>query len=79
MSMFNAIDLTGQGKRGEVYFKFRRSQDVREEIPARTLDVSLPWETKRNGMETAATNLKENGSLSLQRWYSDPRKQVTGS
>ena len=39
----------------------------------------LALETKSNGMETAVTNLKENDIPSLQRWYSDSRKQVTGS
>ena len=43
MSMFNDNEWTRKRKRRELYFKFRKSQDVREEILAGTLDVPRPW------------------------------------
>ena len=61
----------------EMYSKFRRRQDLREEILVRTLEVSRSWRWKEMlwNMETAITNLTENGIPSLQRWNYDPRKQ----
>ena len=46
MSMFNDIDRTRERKRWNFYFKFRRSQGIREEILAGTLNVSRSWRRK---------------------------------
>ena len=43
MSMFNDIDWTQKKKRWDLYFEFRESQDIREEILAGTLDVLRSW------------------------------------
>ena len=45
MSMFNDVDWTKRGH-SERCFKFRTSQEVREEILARTLDIPRPWRCK---------------------------------
>ena len=45
MSMFNDIEWTKRGN-SEMHFKFRTSQEVREEILARTLDIHRPWRRK---------------------------------
>ena len=44
MSMFNDIDWTRKGNDGmNLHFEFRKSQGIREEILAKTLDVPRSW------------------------------------
>ena len=45
ISMFNDIDWTRKG--WNLYFEFRRSQGIREEILAWTLDVPRSWRRKK--------------------------------
>ena len=43
ISMFNVIDWTKRGNSEKcMYFEFRRSQELREEVLARTLDFCWP-------------------------------------
>ena len=46
MPMSNSIECTRKGYGGNCNFKFRKSQDAREEILAGTLDVPRPWRRK---------------------------------
>ena len=46
MSMFNDIDLSRRGNDENLFFEFSKSQGIREEIFAGTLDVSRSWRRK---------------------------------
>ena len=46
MSIFNEIDWTKKETQGICIFEFRHSQGIREEILARTLDLSWSWRRK---------------------------------
>ena len=46
MSMFDDIDWTRKRKRWNLYFDFRKSQGIREEISAGTSDVPRSWRRK---------------------------------
>ena len=48
MSMFNDIDWTRKRNEGmNLHFEFRKSQGIREEILAGTLDVPRSWRRKK--------------------------------
>ena len=72
--------MTSNGQRKEkkkIAFKFRKSQDVREEILAGTLDIPRPWRRQEVVWKLQLQNLKENAIPSAPRWCNDPKKLVT--
>ena len=72
--------LTGQEKETKrSVFQIQKKTRCTRRDSRKDIGHFLALETKSNGMETAVTRLKENDIPSLQRWYSDSRKQVTGS
>ena len=79
MLMFNDMEWTRKKETQRIVFQSDESQEVREEILARTVDVPRPWRRKGSDMEIATTNLRENGIPSHHRWCNDSRKQVTQS
>ena len=68
--------LDNKRKWWELYFECRKSQELREDIFARTLDVSGCWDRKRSGMEDLLTLLLESGTPQPMKWYNDSKKQV---
>ena len=78
MSMFNDIRMDKERTRRKLYFKFRKGQDVCEEVGSREdTGDSLALETNRSGMEVAMIHMKENGVPSPLRWWNDSKIQVT--
>ena len=76
MSMLNDIEWTKRGKFRECYFKFRTSQELREEMLARTLDIPRSWRRKEMVCDSVV-HVKENGIPQPQRWWNDWEKLVT--
>ena len=60
----------------EMFFEFRTSQELREEIFREDTGHSSVLQTKRNGMELSVTHLKDNGILPPHRWWNDSKKLV---
>ena len=54
-----------------MYFECRESQELRDEILAKTLDIFWVQGRKRSRMDVLLTLNKENGILQPTKWYSD--------
>ena len=69
MSNVQRHRLDKKTKRWNLYLEFRKSQGIREEILAGTLDVPRSWRRKRSGKE-------ENGTLLPLKWWHDSKIPV---
>ena len=76
--MFNDIEWM-ERKLRKMYFKFRTSQAVREEMLTRTLNSPWPWRRKEMVRNSQVSHLKENGISPPHIWWNDSKKRVTST